>query len=31
MAAHYTNQSTTQYAWALARAYAASHGGKANL
>lgn len=29
MAARYTNQSTTQYAWELARDYAASHGGKA--
>ena len=29
MAAHYTNQSTTQYAWELARDYAATHGGKA--
>ena len=29
MAARYTNQSTTQYAWELARDYAAAHGGKA--
>ena len=29
MAARYTNQSTTAYAWELARDYAASHGGKA--
>ena len=29
MAARYTNQSTTQYAWELARDYAATHGGKA--
>ena len=29
MAAHYTNQSTTQYAWELARDYASTHGGKA--
>lgn len=29
MAAQYTNQSTTQYAWELARDYAAAHGGKA--
>lgn len=29
MAARYINQSTTQYAWELARDYAATHGGKA--
>ena len=29
MAAQYTNQSTTQNAWELARDYAATHGGKA--
>lgn len=29
MAAQYTGQSTTQYAWELARDYATTHGGKA--
>ena len=29
MATRYTNQSMTQYAWELARDYAATHGGKA--
>ena len=29
MAAHYTGQSTTRYAWELARDYATTHGGKA--
>ena len=29
MAVRYTNQSTTAYAWQLARDYAATHGGKA--
>ena len=29
MAAQYTGQSTTQYAWELARDYASAHGGKA--
>ena len=29
MAVRYTGQSTTQYAWELARGYASAHGGKA--